>query len=482
MMNKKGALPIVLIIFFVAIIGFAITENYVNLGSVTGSGGYIERPVFKSVVCEPTGSYKTAGEFALQSGGEWLYKPSVTDKYDVVVSWPDSSYKIEWWTCNSKVLSDDNCNIDSKNRDYSNVQGKTLTIQNVQPERYVWVKYQKGGLFGLSESNQAKYKIGYTPYGLKIHDVLNGGITTLSPNDCTVALTDDSWKDRIISTDSKKASAVINQQGKFERTLGPNEVRNYISGYVTSPAEDKAFMTYKNQNAWCLRSGTSATIFKVNTISTGSGTYKIASTDWSDELGSVTCCPGDKKPGYACNDKFVWVSNTPIDSTGKTNVQCSAFNPCQGGTLTPYDKQTLAKYSCVSGSCVLQTQKVDCAANSDCNDANKLCDTNTWKCIDANVNLKGEVIKTLADNSVDCAADGGKWVSDSTTTKEGTFCFAGYGICESKTVVQSYCKYSSFNFSLLAWILIIIALGAAAVAFRGPLYAGLMSARRILRI
>jgi len=483
-LNKKAfvfGLPIIFV-GLLAVIGLMFSAGYVSVGEITGSGGYIERPVFKWVKCEATGDYKYFGEYDLQAGGEWLYKPSVTDKYDVIVSWPDSQYRIEWWVCNSKVLNDANCRIDSKNRDVSNIQQKTLTILNVKPEEFVWVKYEKGGLLGLRDSSEANYKIGLVPYGLRVYDVLHSGGSTLLPNDCTVPANQESYKDRLISTDSKKVGTEIQTNGKLERELGANEIRNYVTGYVTSPAEDKAFFTYKDQDAWCLRGGNSGQVFKVNKVVTGSGTYKVASLEYSDLLGNVECCPGDKKPGFACNDNKKWVSNQPVKADGTTQVQCSAFNPCQGGSLTPYDKNTLAKYSCVEGKCVLETKKVECASNSDCSDSNQLCDTNTWKCVNANVNLKGQVIKTQADNSVDCKAQGGVWVSESTTSKDGTFCFSGFGICSDKVTTQNYCKFSKFNWNALSWVLFSVALISLFYFFRGQIMSILMWIRGILRI
>lgn len=489
--NKKGVVPLLLIAMLAAI-GFLFAANYVSVGEITGSGGYIERPVFNWYACEPQqGGIAKTGNTTISSGGTWIEKSVASDSYTVnvlidKVPIVGNAERIKYSVCNSKVISQSNCPLIFERiiSTTSREKGHIYTLADIDTDEQLFVKYEVQYVpFGpWKEYSGAKYYVAYKPYGLVKYDVLHSGSTIINKNSCTVSTNDESWKDRFISTDSKALNSQSPGKNTVETNLEPDEKRSFISGYVTSPAADKAFITYKNQQAWCLRGSNSGDIYKVNSVTTGSGTYKIASVEYSDKIGSEQCCPGDKKPGFACNDNFKWTSTQPIDDKGTTNGECSAFNPCQAAAETPWTTKTVAKYSCVSSKCVLQTRAVECANTKDCADSNKICDANTWKCVNAGVNLAGNKIVVTPDNSVDCKTAGGVWVTDKTTSKEGSLCFAGIGICQEKTVAQSYCKMPKFNFSALAWILVIIAIGAVLIAFRGPLYGVFMSIRRTLRL
>ena len=107
--NKKGAFPLLILIAAVILIG-AFATGFINLGAISGSGDYIQRPVFKYVKCEQIGSLKYSTFFDLSSNGEWLYKPSVTDEYNVIIEFPSlrtSTERLEYYINYAKALKEE---------------------------------------------------------------------------------------------------------------------------------------------------------------------------------------------------------------------------------------------------------------------------------------------------------------------------------------------------------------------------------------
>lgn len=466
--GKKGAVPIIMILALALVVGvIAFNAGVLDVGSAlssTGSGSYIERPVFKYIKCEAVSDLKYSSPLDVSQDGQWLSKPSITNNYNVNVNIPSASPlgyttpTIEYYVCNSRVLDSSNCRVTaSKNSvNYKSV----FAINNVKPNEYVWIQYQEK-LVSLSYKGRpgATYQIGYIPYGLREYNILSGRSGSIIPNDCKI--TDSSQvNDRFLSSDINTVNSAASQ-GKIDRSaetqLDAEEVRWYVTGYLTS-AEPSFKLKYKNQDAWCKNDGGSASIWKINTVQLASGTYKIASVDWNDKLGTEVCCPGDKQPGRACNENFAWVSTQPIDDKGTTAISCSTFNPCDGGSYTPLSKGVIARYECVNSQCVQKTKEVQCSSDTDCQDANQICDRNSWSCVDANVNLNGQKIDTIPDNQQDCEAKSGKWITQQESQKSGNLCLFGVGLCETKVIVKEYCDLGGkFNLGkLILWIGIIV--------------------------
>jgi hypothetical protein len=469
-MNRKGAIQLWLIGAVITLIVAAIyAPQYLNLGQITGSGDYIERPVFKYVKCEASSGIKYADGIIAKDGG-WINKPSVSSSYNVILKAPAgrtfASHNFEYYVCNSRVLDKSNC------RKYATKESVSangeVSIIGLKNEEYVWAQYQKQ-ILGYSAESGATYQIGFVPYGLREYNVLGGGSGGfINPNDCEVSVADDSWKDRFLGTDSDKIQNTVSKvKGEYDRILQPEEVRWYVSGYVTSAAPSFK-LTYSNQDAWCRSDGDKATIYAINEINAGSGTYKVASVEFSDILGTENCCPGDKLPGKACNSNFKWVSTQPVDNKGTTNVECSAFNPCSGGTYTPYDKGVIARYDCVNSKCILSTKQVKCANDLDCSDSNQVCDKNKWECVQANVNLKGMVINTIPDNAQTCKEQGGTWMKETSADKTW---YNYLGIGEPKVVVQEYCKAKGGLFDSIPWATLLFFGILILAAFLGYRYA-----------
>lgn len=458
--NKKGAIPI-LVLLMLGLVITGIGLGLIGTGSLVGSGGYIERPVFKYVKCEAISSLKYSDFYLIDKGGIFANKPSVTDKYDLIIQYPNSKLaldRIEYSVCNQRIVTKENCRIYKRYEQIASFSSdKNILISNIKPEEYVRIQFQRNYLItGYNGAEGAKYQISYIPYGLREYDVLSGSGKPINPNDCEIPTNADSWKDRFISSDSKKVNDVISQNTN-ERILKPEEVRWYVSGYVTSAAESFV-LKYKNQDAWCRMTGTSAEIYKINTVTLGSGTYKIASPDYSDFLGSVQCCPKSTRGDEVCNNNFKWEKIF--------KAECGAFKSCGSPDWVPYSENEIIKYKCVSGKCEKETKKVECASDYDCKDTNQVCDLNKYKCVDANVNIKGQKIETVADNIADCQRQGGKWITKSNEATTGTFCLFGFGFCHKGLVVTEYCDTSKPNYLLyigLALLLVVI------IAFGKPL-------------
>lgn len=457
-MNKRAAASLAVIILLVgALVIVGYEYGVLNVGTLTGSGSYIERPVFKYVKCEALSALKYSVKEPLAKNGEWVPKPSVSSSYNVRVTIKKTpfgigTHKLGYAICNSKTAKKENCREIQK---VKVTKGQVLTISDVRQEEFVKLEYVLDkGIIGATRIQGADYQIGFVPYGLREYDVLSGSSNPVNPNDCIVSSSDDSWRDRFLSTDSNKVDNQISKNTN-ERRLQPEEVRWFVSGYLTS-AEPSFVLKYRNQDAWCRTTGSSAEIYKINKVKLGSGTYKIANPDWSDYLGSETCCPTSTRADEVCNKNFKWEQIK--------GSECGSFKSCGSPNWVPYTENEIIKYSCVNGRCVSETKEVDCASDYDCKDSNQICNLNTFKCVDANVNLKGQVIETLADNQADCQAKGGQWI---TSKKKKYDPLSLVGVTEPTLLINEYCDMPSKT----NWLLyILIALGIiGAAAFWKPL-------------
>lgn len=482
MINKKGAIPIVSVLIAVALVGvFFVSPSSFSLAQITGSGQYIERPVFKYLKCEPASSLKDSAVVNLEKDGEWLIQPSYTNQYSARLIAPNdvspgitTPMHFEYSVCNSRVESESNCD---PYRAKSQIlrTGDEFTIPNIAPNKVVYASVKRSTLFGL-KGVEGEYQLKFVPYGLREYNFLSGGPGGfINPNSCSVPSGDDSFRDRILSTDTTKVKSEQSYQNrKSERILQPEEVRWFVTGHLTS-ASPSFTLDYRGQEAWCKAEGNSATIYKINEVNTGSGSYKIASVEWSDQLGTETCCPGDKRPGQTCNDDFRWE-----DTQG---TQCSVFRPCDGGSWTPINPQTIGKYECVQGSCVLETEKVQCANDLDCSALNQICDKSKWECVDPDVNLRGQKLDVAPDNFVECEAKGGTWIKETEDKRNAVVKFLNIG--NADPVVTEYCELNSgfkFPVGTIAFIIIAGVFVIFAVRFRGSLSSGLKTIRGFLRI
>jgi len=389
------------ILAFAVIVGFLFYFDV--LQTITGTGEYIERPVFSYIKCEAIGALKYTTDYSISSSGTWANKPSVTDQYNIIVSkesvaWNDVPY-LKYSICNSKVKTASNCRVFERKVPESNIIDPELfkgaEITGVRPEEFVFLDFRTQAnflnLFKDKGISGGSYKVSYIPFGLREYNVLSGSSRAVNANDCTVSTSSESWIDRFLNTNSEKIDSLISENVN-ERVLQPNEVRWYVAGYVTSAAPSFA-LKYKGQDAWCRVTGTTAEIYKINTVTVGSGVYKIASPDWSDYLGSEKCCPGQTRGSEVCQPDFTWKA--------VTGSECGAFKSCGSSNWVPYSPGKIIKYSCVNGYCKEEIKPVMCSSDFDCGDENKICDLNTYTCVEANVNLIGDKIITQETDSTD---------------------------------------------------------------------------------
>ncbi len=439
-MNKKAVAPL----FIFAILGLvgAIALGVVSVGDITGSGSYIQRPVFYYDKCEQVSSlrYSSTNTF----NDNWAVKPSVSDQYSVIVKQPSSLGirsvgRLTYSVCNSRLETDDNCRIFKSEVDVRS-ENFNYQINNVRNNEYVHLLYEKSSFVSYTLEN-AKYQIAWQPYGIRQYNILSGSSKQINPNSCTYPSNPD---DTILSSDSGK---IRNRkpEGRVtnERTLQPNEVRWYVAGYLTS-AEPSFRLRYKGVDAWCRQTGSNAEIYRINEIRTTGGTYKIASPDWSDFLGSETCCPNNVKGDRVCNDNFEYEQIR--------GSECGAFRSCGSSDYVPKDSGTLVRYYCDNGFCKEETKEVECTSDFDCSDSNEVCDLNTYTCERANVNLDGDEIETIPDSEQECIEAGGTWKT--VQTEDSSFLnFLGFG--EPDIITEEYCEfYDGINWVL--WILIVV--------------------------
>lgn len=466
MKNKKAIAPLILGVLIVGMV-IAISYGAINLGTITGaSSGYIERPVFYYIKCEAVGGIKYTPKYDISSAGAWVNKPSIGSSYSVAISinkvpLVGNAERIKYSVCNSKVVDKSNCRLFERTEiTTAKYGGKLFTIANVAPDENVFVRYEGqyipfGGWRGLSD---AQYEIGFVPYGLRAYNVLAGSSKQLNPNDCTLNSPDYKASYQYYGTNSQKLSSDLGdssaQSYKTSPTFAAEEVRWYVAGYVTSKAESFV-LQYKGQSAWCRQTGTSAEIYKINSLTTKGGIYYIASADYSDLLGTVACCPGQINGDSVCSSDFKYIS--------VKGSECGAFKSCGSAEWSPSTKAgTLIRYYCDSGVCKQKTKTVECTRDEDCLDRNKVCDLNSYTCENANVNLDGEnKIEAIPDNSADCEKKGGRWITKNTEEKT-LWNYIGLG--SPKVVTTEYCDLGGAGIPW-ATIFVIILLIAGVMIF-----------------
>lgn len=468
-MNKIVLFGIIAIIFLALAGGL----TNLHLGNIIGSGNYIERPVFKYVKCEAISDFKYTTPYDISSAGQWLNKPSVSSSYNIKFIKPASTNfdakcliplanckaTINYYVCNSQILDSSNCRIWNNYLDSSE-------ITNIKNNEVVWAQYQIISTYGKTAVSGLTYQVGYVPYGLREYDVLSGSPSTspINPNDCSIPSSYTSGRATVTSDNIAKTDIVSPKTN--QNTLQPEEIRWYVSGYLTSSAPS-FMMTYQGQSAWCRTVGTQGEVYKINSITTDQGTFSVASPDWSDHLGTIACCPKSVLGDQVCKD----------DGSGYQQIagtQCGSFKSCGSANPVPYSAKQTIQYSCVNGYCKSQINNVECASDSDCQDANKVC--NNFKCVQANVDLSGQIIKTIPDNKGDCENQGGTWISSTTTTKEGALCFWGVGLCKDKIVTNDYCDLNKIDW--IKWIVIIAIIIVIALLWKQIL----MVVRRVFHI
>jgi len=445
MKSKRGVATIFIVISLMAgLLTIFGALGVLDVGVITGSGSYIERPVFYYDKCEQVGSLSYSASSIVAKDGQWLNKPSVSDGYDAIIDIKDecagfSSY-VEYYVCNSKVLSESNCRIYSQSEKVS--EGQKFIIRGVRNNEYVWAQFQVSRTgFDVSACQGAEYQVAFQPYGIRQYNILGGSSNQINPNSCTYPSTKT---DTIISEDIDKLSRPEGRSTD-ERVMQPNEVRWYVAGYLTSRGSSFE-LNYDGEDAWCRPTGSGAEIYKINEIRTTSGTYKVASVDWSDKIGTEKCCPTAIQGDQVCNEDFEWERIA--------GSECSIFKSCGSPNWVPSGSGELIKYSCDDGFCVSETQEVECVSDFDCRDSNEVCDLNSYTCEKANVNLDGQVIETIPDSEAECLDKGGKWISKS-TEDQSILNFVGIG--EPDIIVTEYCEMpSGTNYMMLIVILLML--------------------------
>ena len=165
-------------------------------------------------------------------------------------------------------------------------------------------------------------------------------------------------------------------------------------------------------------------------------------------LATKTCCPGEEKPGYYCDNNYNWIQ-LKEDEPIIEDVVCSAFKSCPNSLFQPYDSTTLVRYICKDNQCVQELKEVECTLNTECG-GGKVCSKSSWTCVEPK---GGEEETDNGDNSL-CA-----WYQESYTTEKVDKKWYNYlGIGTPKTYTQSGCKTSTGVY-IIAGILGAVILG-----------------------
>ena len=390
-LNNKKITFVVILLFIGAFLIF--TPKLFQMSSYPE---YIERPVFKYVKCEMCNQLITSTAYTAAVGGSWNTKPTVTDEYTVRVFIPDSdaTRRLNYKVCDTADKT--KCSL-STTKTLTMTNDAYFDIPNIRYTESVFLDYEEYALLKLKYVDKSiTYKLFFQQYCLREYNVLGGSAIPINSNDCKVNYVSND----LISTDIQKLLTEVDSKGSdlnqqtSELLFDPNEVRWYLAGYVSSAAPSFK-LTYNGVDAWCRQVGNDALIYKINKVSSVSGTYKVASFDWSDLLDTKVngCCLGNVLGDSVCQADFKYAKIS--DSS------CSVFGDCGVPNYVPSGPKSVTKYSCINGKCVQEWKQVECASDYDCRLTNQVCDLSTYTCVKPNTNIEGDTYDDTGDGSSD---------------------------------------------------------------------------------
>jgi hypothetical protein len=373
-----------------------------TVGSLSTSD-YFQAPLFATIKCETNPAIQTETNLITQSAqsvtyksmglsssniatlglntygsdttkiqGQWISDnlPKTTAQWnDIKLKSPSADYTLSRYfivfICPSKLL-DSQCSYQSFKATYG---GQSFSIGSTSAKKSVFVSFYRNAPFlfqaPLFESG-ATFEVTYNPLRLTINDVARVGFGVINPNGCAVPTSDTTWINRIVSSsvDTLQGKSITAETG--DNILAPGEYYNYVTSTFTTRNDGNT-----QDSGYCVLVNGKATVFGIDTITTGESIYRIVNPD--RVIGTPDCCNGQSMPGYTCQNGV----KIPI-----VQAQCTSSFQC-GSVEFTRDLSTsnqIIKYSCVSGQCKATTQKVTCATDSECL-SNQVCSTNSWTCI-----------------------------------------------------------------------------------------------------
>lgn len=412
--NQKYVWIIIGIAIIIGILAFSgVFKSDSNTLSTTNTfssvepplGTYINVPTFMYYKCEQALEKKSSPDTNIANGiAPWVTCPENSANCDIVVQ----STENNWWDlllgrrrlvyqiCDYPSLTNCQAQVYRDNSYWTNRGGiPTFTIPLLKSQA-VYINYQVCSNFILSclfwgNSDGAKFHADYEPFILWKYPFTGGGweYTTIQQG-CNFPTSSSQIKPgETLRTSNYNLNSVSNLQGLSipqqtstdDSKVPPYKTRNFIDGFTPMAVENVNFVNVNGQIGYC----TNNVVYSIGEVKTKSGTYKVVDVRYNTILNpSVTCCPGDTKPGYQCNSNFEWIPTS--------QSQCdNGFNPCRQSVPIPAicGQKKLVFYSCVNPGqtdsfCQQQTQDVECTCNADCvgNSKGDTCDTKSWECTD----------------------------------------------------------------------------------------------------
>jgi hypothetical protein len=421
---------------------------------------YIQVPAFGYYECAPSGVAVASPLNNIPSTGSgFVTCPKNSAECNIqirvpVTSWGSnliSDYKVVTQICDIESGACQQQNIMPVNTYGKNSGDGYYTLNNIPllVSQKIWIDYQKKTLFSTTGLSGSQYKFNYIPFIIWKNGIFNiGGRTPLTTvkEGCEFGTYGINTNNFLIS---ETLSQVNIQQTTLSNTvLQPYQTRGFVENFIPISVENRRFVIdgYCSNNA----------IYKIDTVKTNSGTYKVVRQDMTP-IRSVTCCPGDTDGVRVCKSDFNW---SVITAT--STVECSAFNPCpilfwtEGST-----PGNLVKQTCQNSKCVPETKTVECTRNSMCQ-TGQSCDMISYTCIN---NPGGTILESnTSTTATQCeqkakAAPLAGWVwKESTTTSCGMNPFCWAGITSPKVTTTGECKASFVIYWILGAIIIVLAL------------------------
>jgi hypothetical protein len=450
---KKGKIERNAGIFFVILIligAVLVFSSGSIMQSITGTGQYVETPTIGYYECAPaSGPVSSNWEDIPISGTGFIGCPSNTDQCDIEIRaekptvWDNflREYRLVYQVCDD-FSCQNQVTVDADRFDISGDYA-TLIYNNLQSNEKIWIDYQKRPYFTWKGAEGGEYRFKYRPFILWKTTPFSGRneYSTISQG---CSFTTEERNNLIKSATIPLPSETSSSNFK----LDPYKTRNFVDVFVPISVENVQFVNYNGKDSYCV----DGNVYKIDEISTNSGTYQIVDTSDNTLLKDGQCCPGDEEPGRYCED-FEWV-NVETDEDGETNIECSLFNPCPNSIFEPKDSTTLFKFECQNGQCVELTKNVECTDNSVCAEG-EICDTKTFTC----ETVPTEDEDTTTDKQ--CA-----WYQELKTVNEIDRTWYNYiGIGEPEVITSEQCKTADWVY-LVSVIFIVIVLGLAVILTR----------------
>ena len=438
------------------------------------TGTYVQAPTFFYYQCEAATAPKDSTPVTLTTGDSgWIFIPSNTDTADL---WIYQTETPKWFATDRSILyqicHDNGARCDPPVRTLGNSFFSKNGVPSVQKSNLlitdrVYVNYQAKNLLGQWKDypNGAAWYHTYKPFILWKHNMFDGGRTeyTTPQQGCNFPSSDvGNLIDSITN---------LNKQLNIQTSTSDNSIpfyksRNFIGTYVPLSTANVNFVTYNNQQGYCMN----RQVFAISTVTTNNAQYQIVDSNFNTILApSVACCPGENEVTRTCSTNFQWVSKaTSIEG------QCSAFKACAGADWEDSSSKTQIRYNCVNTQCIPETRSVECVYDSDCGitqqcdgllnkcvavDPGKTCLINqtlvSGKCVDDNINTQCE------QKAKDSPLMGYTWVE---TTKEPSslskiitvITFGKVGDLNATTTGECKAQFVKYWVMLILGIIIII--------------------------